>query len=146
MYDLCPEPSLINTDWAQARMLKDVDVDSLVKKDFDGATILGSKYVPPSVPGYEGVVEEGLKIYNGSCHCGAVSYTVKSKPLEEMEIISCNCSLCSRVRHNQAICQSLLTEAAEKRFIHLPPFHGRSGSWHRESDRVLLRLIHAQLL
>jgi hypothetical protein len=100
MYDLCPEPSLINTDWAQARMLKDVDVDSLVKKDFDGGTILGSKYVPPSVPGYEGVVEEGLKIYNGSCHCGAVSYTVKSKPLEEMEIISCNCSLCSRVRHN----------------------------------------------
>jgi hypothetical protein len=81
-------------------MLKDVDVDSLVKKDFDCATILDSKYVPPSVPDYKGVVEEGLKIYNGSCHCGAVSYTVKSKPLEEMEITSCNCSLCSRVRHN----------------------------------------------
>lgn len=80
-------------------MFKDVDVDSLVKMDFDGATILGSKYVAPPIPNYEGVVEEGLKVYKGNCHCGAVTYALKSKPLDELEIMSCNCSLCSRVRH-----------------------------------------------
>lgn len=79
-----------------ARMLKDVEVESISKKDFDGATLLGSKYEPPSIPEWEGEVEEGLKIYNGNCHCGAVSYRLKSKPLEEFEIMSCNCSLCSR--------------------------------------------------
>ena len=98
MYPLGDLPFGRSTDWLQARMLKDVDVESISKKDFDGATLLGSKYEPPSIPDWEGEVEEGLKIYNGNCHCGAVSYRLKSKPLEEFEIMSCNCSLCSRVR------------------------------------------------
>jgi hypothetical protein len=78
-------------------MFKDVDVDSLVKNPFDGATLLGDKYVPPSVPDFKGEVEEGLKVYKGSCHCAAVTYALKSKPLEETNVVSCNCSLCSRV-------------------------------------------------
>jgi hypothetical protein len=32
--------------------------------------------------------------YHGSCHCGAVRYTVKSSPLEQA--VSCNCSMCRR--------------------------------------------------
>ena len=87
-----------STNWVQARMLKDVDVESIAKKDFDGATMLGSKYEPPPIPEWEGEVEEGLKIYDGNCHCGAICYRLKSKPLEELKIMSCNCSLCSRVR------------------------------------------------
>ena len=78
-------------------MFKDLDVDSVVKNAFDGATILGSKYVPPSVPDYQGEVEEDQKVYPGNCHCGAVTYALKTKPLEELKVISCNCSLCSRV-------------------------------------------------
>ena len=79
-------------------MFRDLDVDSIVKNAFDGATILGSKYVPPSVPDYEGEVEEGQKVYHGNCHCGAVTYALKTEPLEEIKVMSCNCSLCSRVR------------------------------------------------
>lgn len=37
------------------------------------------------------------KIYNGNCHCGAVTYAVKTTPLEEQKVMNCNCSLCSRV-------------------------------------------------
>jgi hypothetical protein len=42
--------------------------------------------------------ENGLKVYDGNCHCGAVTYRVKTKQLTETEVMSCNCSLCSRVR------------------------------------------------
>ncbi|PVH72094.1 hypothetical protein DL98DRAFT_433913, partial [Cadophora sp. DSE1049] len=34
--------------------------------------------------------------FHGNCHCGAVVYTLISKPLNERKIISCNCSLCYR--------------------------------------------------
>jgi hypothetical protein len=58
------------------------------------------KYEPPtSYPDMElGEGEDDLKLYNGNCHCGAVKYTVKTKPLTELKVLSCNCSLCARVR------------------------------------------------
>ena len=31
---------------------------------------------------------------NGSCHCGAIAYTVEADPEAAM---SCNCSICSRL-------------------------------------------------
>lgn len=41
---------------------------------------------------------------HGSCHCGAVTIALKSKPLETLDIskdeeriIDCNCSICVRV-------------------------------------------------
>jgi hypothetical protein len=105
-------------------MLRDVDVESLEKKPFDGATILGSKYIPPMIPNYMGEVQEGLKVYNGNCHCGAVTYTVKSKPLEELEVLSCNCSSCSRVRLVPILSILLLTSTLEGRFMDLPTSHG----------------------
>lgn len=42
---------------------------------------------------------EGGKVYKGSCHCGAVTLAVKSKPLEGDPdgVLECNCSGCVRV-------------------------------------------------
>ena len=34
--------------------------------------------------------------YNANCHCGKVKYRVLSLPLDTQEVISCNCSLCTR--------------------------------------------------
>lgn len=50
----------------------------------------------------ENAEEAGLhrksEVFNGCCHCGAVSYSFLSVPLSQRKIVSCNCSLCSRVR------------------------------------------------
>lgn len=34
------------------------------------------------------------KVYQGSCHCGAVRYSVETAPIAEA--MSCNCSYCGR--------------------------------------------------
>ena len=53
-------------------------------------------YQPPTeYPALNAEVGEDEKLHNGSCHCGAVNYTVKLKPIEE--VMSCNCSWCARV-------------------------------------------------
>jgi hypothetical protein len=78
-------------------MLKDVDLEVLEIKTFKGAEV-GDKCQPPqSLTQEKDEAEDKLKIYNGNCHCGAVHYTVKTKPLTEQKVMSCNCSLCSRV-------------------------------------------------
>ena len=46
----------------------------------------------------KGEEEDGSMVYEGNCHCGAVRYRVLTRPLEEVKVMSCNCSLCSRVR------------------------------------------------
>lgn len=33
-------------------------------------------------------------IYKGSCHCGAVCFEVEA--LEDIEVVDCNCSICSK--------------------------------------------------
>lgn len=76
-------------------MLRDVDFEKLEDEPFPGKN-LKSSYVPPTFPAH-GEVEAGKRIYNGHCHCGAVTIAVKFKPVGEMEVLSCNCSLCSRV-------------------------------------------------
>ena len=35
-----------------------------------------------------------VQFLNGSCHCGAVAYTVEADPATAM---TCNCSICSRL-------------------------------------------------
>ncbi|HEY1550876.1 MAG TPA: GFA family protein [Kofleriaceae bacterium] len=35
-----------------------------------------------------------MQTYNGSCHCGAVKYTIQSAPIEGA--MACNCSMCRR--------------------------------------------------
>ncbi|KAK4112072.1 hypothetical protein N656DRAFT_710317 [Canariomyces notabilis] len=67
---------------------------------FNGDT-LDPQYVPPAYSGPEpnpAGFAEG-KTYYGSCHCGAVTATLKVKgSLDSYEgrIIECNCSLCQR--------------------------------------------------
>jgi len=77
-------------------MLRDIDLDSFKTEVFQGAD-LAPPYQPPSFPPLPTSVIEGVKAYNGNCHCGAVTYTVVTESLEEQRVISCNCSLCSRV-------------------------------------------------
>ncbi|MCJ1450574.1 hypothetical protein MMC28_000907 [Mycoblastus sanguinarius] len=36
------------------------------------------------------------KWYEANCHCAAVKYKFKLPPLETQEILSCNCSICSK--------------------------------------------------
>ncbi|KAG6366312.1 hypothetical protein INS49_000489 [Diaporthe citri] len=65
---------------------------------------IGPAYEPVAYKGPEPAVDEGGKIYHGSCHCGAVTLAVKvDKPLEarditvdEERIVECNCSICMR--------------------------------------------------
>lgn len=80
----------------QVRPLRDVDLDSLKIQPFDGGS-LGAPYQPPKdFPALKTEVDEGLKLYHGNCHCGAITWTVKHKSLEEAEVTACNCSWCRR--------------------------------------------------
>lgn len=84
------------------RSFKGVDFDKLNVQEFDGAA-LQPAYEPPGAEAYptlEAEVGEGEKLYQGNCHCGAVTYTVKHKVLEESEVNSCNCSSCGKVSAN----------------------------------------------
>ncbi|PMD54089.1 uncharacterized protein K444DRAFT_598507 [Hyaloscypha bicolor E] len=56
------------------------------------------QYKAPPFPSHPDAdnLQPDQKICNGNCHCGAVAYAVKTKPLEEQKVMSCNCSLCSR--------------------------------------------------
>jgi len=76
-------------------MFRDIKLEELDTETFEGADIKSS-YTPPTFPAH-GEVEEGKRIYDGNCHCGTVTFSVKWKPVEEIEVLSCNCSLCSRV-------------------------------------------------
>jgi hypothetical protein len=74
----------------------DIDLDALEVETFGGA-YLEPPYEPPVSLSEPKDAEDGLKTYFGNCHCGAVTYSVKTKPLDEVEVTSCNCSLCSTV-------------------------------------------------
>ena len=92
----------------KARLLQSVDLKPLEKTKYESPSgeEYGSKYTPPSVypvPSTAKNTETSipdvkLDTFHGNCHCGAVAYTLLSKPLSERKIISCNCSLCYRVR------------------------------------------------
>ncbi|KAI9147794.1 glutathione-dependent formaldehyde-activating enzyme [Paramyrothecium foliicola] len=78
--------------------IQDIDSWSLEKNFYDGAAI-GSPYEPPAHKGPLPETREGEKVYTGSCHCGALTVAVASKPLDETypeRVSQCNCSLCER--------------------------------------------------
>lgn len=81
----------------QARMLQDIKLDSLQTVSFDGAAV-EPFYIAPKASSNL-VAKEGFKIYDGNCHCGAVTYSVLSEPLIETgtPVAECDCSICSRV-------------------------------------------------
>ncbi|GKT48667.1 centromere protein V [Colletotrichum spaethianum] len=82
------------------RSIQDLDTLKLERKPFNGASY-GAQYEPPAHRGPRPTAKiEGGKLYNGSCHCGAVTVAVISKPIDETyedTIIDCNCSICERV-------------------------------------------------
>lgn len=83
----------------KARVIHDVKLDNLQVVDFDGLA-LRPAYVTPQYP--TGLTaEEGEHIYGGSCHCGAVTYSLKSKALtrDGPKVATCDCSICVRVRY-----------------------------------------------
>ncbi|RWA04580.1 hypothetical protein EKO27_g10524 [Xylaria grammica] len=67
---------------------------------FDGASSLGTADEPPKFTGLEPTAEvEGGELYTGSCHCGAVTLALKSKPLNKdstENFLECDCSHCSK--------------------------------------------------
>lgn len=67
---------------------------------YDGRA-LGNAYETPKHHGAHPEVEvEGGRTYTGSCHCGAVTVAVASKPIDETfagRVVECNCSFCERV-------------------------------------------------
>lgn len=66
---------------------------------FDGKSF-PAPYESPKFTGPEPVGEvEGGKLYTGSCHCGAATIALKSKPIDKdlKGLVECNCSSCGRV-------------------------------------------------
>ncbi|KAI1178451.1 glutathione-dependent formaldehyde-activating enzyme [Nemania sp. FL0916] len=76
-----------------------VDVWKLPLETFDGAS-LPPTYQPPKFSGPEPTAQiEGGKLYTGSCHCGAITLALKSKPIDKNStenFTECNCSSCAK--------------------------------------------------
>ncbi|TGJ83001.1 hypothetical protein E0Z10_g5766 [Xylaria hypoxylon] len=75
-----------------------VDVRKLDIKPFDGSA-LPPTYEAPKFKGLEPAGDaEDLQLYTGSCHCGAVTVGLKSKPLNKdfPGLVECDCSSCGR--------------------------------------------------
>ncbi|GAB1317432.1 Glutathione-dependent formaldehyde-activating enzyme [Madurella fahalii] len=80
------------------RAIQGIDTWALERRPYDGASV-GVQYVPPEHKGPLPAAIDGHKLYTGSCHCGAVTVALMSKPLDETfddEMIECNCSICVR--------------------------------------------------
>ncbi|KAH8912192.1 glutathione-dependent formaldehyde-activating enzyme [Coniochaeta sp. PMI_546] len=84
------------------RTIQDMDISKLEIKVFEGKDY-GTPYTPPVYEGPEPTAEvEGAKLYTGSCHCGAVTACIKTKPLDTTfpdRIAECNCSNCQRAAY-----------------------------------------------
>ncbi|CAG9941330.1 unnamed protein product [Clonostachys rosea f. rosea IK726] len=82
-----------------AHSFQGVNTWDLEKKPYDGRA-LGNAYETPKHHGAHPKAEvEGGKTYTGSCHCGAVTVAVASKPIDETfagRVMECNCSFCER--------------------------------------------------
>jgi hypothetical protein len=76
------------------RALADVDLWSLPVRLSDGAATGPPYNVPAPVEVRD--IPEGSTVYSGSCHCGAVGYTLVS-PEKITSATDCDCSICSRV-------------------------------------------------
>ncbi|KAI5921498.1 glutathione-dependent formaldehyde-activating enzyme [Camillea tinctor] len=86
------------------RVIQNLDVWGLNITTNDGASV-PPLYTPPVFRGPEPPAKiEGANIYTGSCHCGAVTLALKSKPLDgnyqgstfEEMVVECDCSICIR--------------------------------------------------
>lgn len=80
----------------KVRTIHDIDLEPLKVHNYDGGK-LEPAYEPPDGPTPVDI-DSSLKTYNGSCHCGKVTFAVQSKPLEDLEMTECNCAICLKVR------------------------------------------------
>ncbi|KAL9073001.1 MAG: hypothetical protein Q9161_003223 [Pseudevernia consocians] len=78
------------------RTFKDFDEEKYEKTPPYNGAGLEPHYAPPADGPEVSDLDRTTKCYRGSCHCGKVSYDLQSQPLEEIGILSCNCSICSR--------------------------------------------------
>lgn len=123
----------------QVRTFRDFDEEKLAIKPYDGAS-LEPQYVPPNGPEVSDL-NQSTKCYRGSCHCGNVSYDLQSKALEEIGVLSCNCSICSRVclRSPTIIIKLWLMTATERRSLGLPRQKRRRAPRRKPSHRLPIR-------
>ncbi|KAI1074055.1 glutathione-dependent formaldehyde-activating enzyme [Whalleya microplaca] len=81
------------------RAIQSINVWDLDVKIVDGASFPPA-WIPPKFKGQGPPAEiEGAKIYTGSCHCGAITLALKSKPIDSTykeNVVECDCSICSR--------------------------------------------------
>ncbi|KAK1248459.1 hypothetical protein MKX08_006679 [Trichoderma sp. CBMAI-0020] len=87
------QPSYIN-----AHAIQGLNTWDLKRIPYDGV----SKGKPHQDPAHKGELPkagEGELVYTGSCHCGALTVAMPSKPIDEnLEgVIECNCSICERM-------------------------------------------------
>ncbi|KAJ6512699.1 Mss4-like protein [Mycena sanguinolenta] len=75
------------------RALADVDFASLPAPISNGA-LIEPLYKAPEPVAVDNV-PAGTNVYHGSCHCGAVGYTLLS-PEKITTVTDCNCSICAR--------------------------------------------------
>ncbi|KAK3174747.1 hypothetical protein OEA41_001993 [Lepraria neglecta] len=77
-----------------ARTIQDLDLDKLKKKTYDGAA-LEPAYDAPVGP-KPSFADASKQSYQGSCHCGKVTFALQSEPLNDLEVTDCNCNICAR--------------------------------------------------
>lgn len=71
---------------------------ALCNPRYDGAKLEPSYQAPKASSHVAKDDGEGdVEVYEGCCHCGAVTYTLKTKSLNQAEVTFCNCSICGRV-------------------------------------------------
>lgn len=105
------------TSVPQLRAIRNPDFDlwQLPLKQYSGAD-RDPPYEPPQIPaGAEAYLAERAKhyqyetkVYVGGCHCKAVTFAVLHKPLEEVELVDCACSICTGVSGFRLKCGSHL--------------------------------------
>jgi len=78
------------------RVFNNTDFEAIPKEETRNGASRDPRYQPPKAPFMLDDPHSDLKVYSGNCHCGKVRYSVKTKPLTEVKVMSCNCSLCSR--------------------------------------------------
>ncbi|KAI1334981.1 glutathione-dependent formaldehyde-activating enzyme [Xylariaceae sp. FL0016] len=106
-YLFCEGPPAVPADdedpttqtWINLRVLQNVNVWDLDISTTDGASLQPARE-PPHFPGpAPSAPVDGGRTYTGSCHCGAVTLALATKPLDstyEDRIIECDCSICMR--------------------------------------------------
>jgi len=78
------------------RLFQDIDINDLKCKDVNGKE-MKPEYQAPKMPEDDApTADSELSAYPANCHCGAVTYTVRIPSLTHHEVVSCNCSICTR--------------------------------------------------